>query len=1165
MKNYIEKTLNNIKKINICEKVILAFFIVLIIFLPIGKLPVDVKITYEGSNELKEKNAIVYIDSGKNYNDDEGYLATIKNDKTCIAHIKNYIYPVSVRIDPIDDMTVLGISKIEVKILDTTIVKFQGENLWKTFKSVVNIESVYLQDNIVHIIPANDDPEIFMSSEFNIIFFIVMLLSNAFKLLFLFIVLFVFLLKIHDPDKWRWTTKQCRLIAGMQILGLFGSFLIYINSVNVIVTYGNNEELMYDVSMIYTDEGHGWNGSYEGNIRSDGKARINLIGNKNIDWVRIDPITSTRKVDICKVEISSLGRIYATYEKNDLLQIIDRTVNVKEIYCDGDAVSVIPTNGDAELLMGAEFTDQLILAIQKDEMLKQIILAMVIVLIFTVAYYIGDRLYQASWIRKRWMVCAGIGIAICTVYILFSDIISGSYVFSYTNIMYQIEPFRTLGVATKGLTGSDMADATFSEMVHLFAENGINNWHKYNVFGYSVVNETYLLSPFMWLCYGITSIGQLIRYVLKYILAIVGMYFLLRDMKCEKVASWIGGVTYAFSSAMVMWSGWQHTDVSCLAPFLFFFTNKFVDKYKNNEKKAIHFWLAITFVLYIMLIAGMPTYVIAFLYLGVIYELYNMIVLKKFSWKQVMICVVLISLAVLLAGLMSFAYTGNILLTTQDYRQYRTGAEEYAMYTADKSFLISFLVPQLMASGASGIECNVFSGIFVLFIIPAYLIASKKRENIFWGSTIVILLFFVFSNLSGYIFKYIPLLNATRKARILVLMNFSISVLSALLISQLMLKKVKKRHAIFTSIVCGGIIISYLIFVWYNKDKMNILQAYGMMIAAVIALLGMVTMICGNKKQFSAMSLLVAVSISGALFAKNSLQMIDADAQVIPEATDSIIYLQENASDEYRMATVGQSNFIPNLNSYYGINNLCGHAAVNTENKIIDYLTCIDSDIYDTTTKTSIKKIDNWNLLLYGGIRYLLVEEEDLNEIDMAGIRYNITKFDDGQYVIELLDTQPRAYIATNSESFNTQYEVLNAMMDSYKKNTIYSDNQLERNLNATEKKSFCSILKEDGNSILIDAKVDGNAYVVLSDYCNNDWKVYVNGEKQNLINCNYLFSAVYLKDAGNYTIELVYGNDQKNIYWIVTFIAWGIFLVILVAHKRIAEMFKCFQNKIVL
>lgn len=1144
-----------IKKMSIYEKCIFFLLLIVILVLPIGPENVDVVVTYESGSGLEGRISNFYVNSGAGWRDEEGYTGIIRKNDTCVAHVKNYHQSFPTRFDPLEGSECIGVVGMKIRAWGITMMEYQGIDFYNMIDRTINIESIELRDGVVRIVPMNHDPEIYMSEEFNSALAKAMEMNGIVRGGLILILVAFFLLRVYEK-KGYWGKEEFASIFCLGIVAVAGSILICLTSASIVVSFQNKEDLQYDASVTYVNLGEDWTGSWKGSIRENGTSRMHTQYLKEIDAIRIDPVASKRQVEIKSIEIQILGNTYAIYEGADLEKIIKRVVCVDDISFDSGVINIVPSNTDPEVILDEAFCDELLASMQADRLIKLTIFWTFLVAAFIAIRVVGKRLTQIPWIKEKGAVIAGAAIGIITVCILFSDILSGDYIFSYTNIIYQVRPLGNIGVATKGLTASDMADVTFAEMWHLYDGNVINNWIRYNVFGYSGINETYVLSPFMWFCYGVTSIGQLTRYILKDIIALLGMYLLLRNMKCTNLAAWMGGCIYTFSSAMVMWGSWGHTDVACLGPLLFFLTNRLIEEYEKRSSKITLFWLGIAFVLYVMLVAGMPPYVMYFLYMGVIYEIYNMLAVHKFTWKESLACIIIIALAIVLAGLMSFAYTGDMFFSTRGYQEYRGGEGGYPMHTADSWFLRTLLLPQFAVAKAAAIEYNIFSGIFVLFIIPAYFITKKNKDKMFWSVSVVAILVFVFSKFSGYVFQYIPLINTSRKTRLIVIFNFGISILSGLLISQLMTEQIKRKKAIIASTLWVLSVACMMIFCANNDQDVDKTQMVQMFICVTIALISVCAMVILGKKRASAMFLLMSIAFSGAIFAKNALQLIDADANTIPEPTESIQYLQEHASGEYRMATVGKENFVPDLNSYYGIQNLCGHAYVNTDGDVIQYLESIESDIYDITTKTSIKNVENWNLLLYGGVRYLLIETDALSSFDLKDVESKTLHYSDGESVIELTDALPRVYVATDVIKLEKKSDVLECMKKEYNPGVIYTTDAVECELTATEEGSSAQIVSEEKDSLKIEVTVDGSGYVVISDYLENNWKAYVNGKGTDIVTCNYLFNAIYLEQAGTYTIELVYHNNERMLYWMVTMIAWGGFLVTLLAHKRVTSIF---------
>lgn len=965
---------------------------------------------------------------------------------------------------------------------------------------------------------------------------------------------------VKKRDNYGHINKRRVIVFGL-ILYILIIFIIFYCDFNSKVTnckifYANGSELKYEKATLYINSGNGWNDkeAFYGDISKSGKCNISVNNYDEEILIRIDPAKEQRDALIRRVEVSALGKIIFACDGERLESYIDRTINVGEIGSENGILKVIASDSDPELYMNDEFNQIIMDAMHSDLVLKVILI--IFFTCFALAWFFWTKIYAfITKYKKLVMAMCGCFVGIAVFCYLFQEIIWGNYAFSYTNVVYLNKPFNSLKIAAKGLSGSDMADSVFPFLSHLFDGKRLNQWSRYNIFGYAPVYANYILNPLSWMLYGLTAVGQMARFLMKDAIAFVGMYLFLRDLECGKLASCIGGITYIFSSAIVMWSAWPHTDVACMGAMLFFIANRFMKEIKRPGRYSMILILIMAVLICMMFAAGMPVYAMYFLYLGTVYGLYYMIVVQRFTRRQLICSIILLFFAIALGAIMSFAYTGDIFFSTSDYQTYREASKtDYAFCTAPSEYLLSLLIPHLFLSGSGAIEWNTFSGIFFIFLIPAIAITKKDKNKLFWVGAIGILLFVVYSKYAAYIFQYMPFIHSSRKTRIIVLINFCISVVTGLVISDLIKMKIEYKKGILASIAWSMCVVAVIILMFQYQNSMDFGQMMGMVVCCLIALVSVTGLVLTRKKYMFAMVLFIAVSFSGAIYAKNGLQLIDADAPVIPEPTDSIAYLQANAGNEYRMATVGSHNFPPNYNGYYGINNMCAHDLTLRENKLAKYLSKIDSSMYDMMTKISLKQIENWNLLAYGSVRYLLIESTELDKFDLGNRKFELNYFEDGECVIELLENQPRAYVANQVIPCVTQDDQLEKMENSFLKCSVFLKQEDIKQVTATEK-SYCSIEYEGSDQIVIRANMDGSGYLVLSDYCDDDWDVYIDGRKSGLLDCNYMFKSVYLEEAGEHNIKLVYHDRQKEIYWLITLIGFAIFFVVIIKRKQIEEL----------
>lgn len=562
--------------------------------------------------------------------------------------------------------------------------------------------------------------------------------------------------------------------------------------------------------------------------------------------------------------------------------------------------------------------------------------------------------------------------------VIFSDCIFDNWKISYSNFMYAVPPFDSLNVAVKGPYLSDVIDSFLPQFYK--PSVGIT-WNNSNIFGYRNVSLELLDIKKVGYLFGL-EIGQLVSYIIKYVVAFSGMYLYLKKIKLSSFGAFIGGITFTFSSVMVVWGGWPHTDVTAYAPLLFFLVEDIFEKYKEKSVFNVTHFLTFSIILFFMLVAGMPTYVPFFLYTGVLYLAFRLCTsfdLKK-DRKFILLFLGSMVISVFITGLMSFLYTGDTFLSTAEYQETRKGL---AFSTLGIEYLRTLIAPYFREGFKLHInESTLFSGFIIMFALPAYILTKKAKKDrkviqqfSFWLFILIAALVFIFIKQSGIIYQFFPLLNTSPKIRIIVLFNFSAAILSGITCELIWREKV-------TVNITGSLLLYIvpIVVLAIMKDYLTN-RAVLYSIAVIIAIAICLQMILLSERKISPILLCVIVTLNMALFAKAYLPLIPQNVPVIPEATASIKYLQEHTQRGERVSGVGKWTFFPNSNTYYSLSSIAGHSFANTQSDIKEYLTAIDSTIYDTPTRTSLKNIDNQNLLRWASVKYLLDAEEAMSPL----------------------------------------------------------------------------------------------------------------------------------------------------------------------------------------
>lgn len=574
-------------------------------------------------------------------------------------------------------------------------------------------------------------------------------------------------------------------------------------------------------------------------------------------------------------------------------------------------------------------------------------------------------------LKENWIFILGFVLAI--LYIYSRQIFNGESL-SFTNMLYNFSPWNSYGVETSGPLLSDVADNLLPTIYKVFyTGDWFSLWNSNVSIGVSE-DMSVILYPLNYIYLLPIGIAIIAKSILEFTIGFTGMYFLMRELKVNKVSATISGIIYTFSSALVMWHGWAHSDVAIFGPFLFLCIIKFI-----NEIKIKYVFL-FSIILYIMLTAGMPTYAAYFMYLLGLYVL--IITIKKY-WKEkrkIFIIFLSFSVGVIISVLITLPYTGNILFTVGS-NGYSESRVNQGTLTLPLEYIRMIIYPYIR-TGLQGhinettIYCGIISIVLMLFTFVKY--KDKKGIN-FWCIAWIVLALIIFTHMFDGIFTKLPAINTSRKYRIIVLFNFVTAIISGLNLNHIIENrdyyKKRFRYILGVAIACFGIvwIITKSLF---NYDVINTeVQDTIIKVCILFTLILILLWIVIRKNSKIAMGLLITVVLFDmGSFAKEYFPYIEKGSKIIPEATDTIKYLQDNLDDNERFTALGDWTLFANTNIFYGIDDIRSHSFINTNEDVFNYFSLIDDEIFASKTRVNILDIDNYNLVKYLGVKYIASE-----------------------------------------------------------------------------------------------------------------------------------------------------------------------------------------------
>jgi len=590
------------------------------------------------------------------------------------------------------------------------------------------------------------------------------------------------------------------------------------------------------------------------------------------------------------------------------------------------------------------------------------------------------------FIKENWMLIAGIIAAILFVY---SNFFFGDYQLSFTNLMYQVLPWSTESVATEGPTMSDVVDSAIPSLYTTITNGTPATFWDSNVALGTSVDVSSWLYPLNYLYLLPLGAAEFLRSASEFFIAFIGMFLLMKSFGCQKGAAIITGTAYCFSSVIVLWLGWQHSDVAAFAPLVFFFFERFLSSLK------IKYCFGLATVVYLMIVAGMPTYAAYFLYLLAAYVLFRTIWIYRHEKKRILIVFAGTIVAVFVAVLCSLPYTMS-LLSSLSGNGYMDSRLSQATATLSFKYLFSLFFPYLrlcerFGESATFSESTIYVGlitIVMLFFTP--LRFFKKKRMVFWCAALATVFLLIFTHKLDFIYIHLPLINTSLKFRIITLFNFIAVIIMGLNLNDLLVQReeyINHKVRSFVALGAGTALLAALFLLThayiYGEGNTDTYVCY--LIVALLMFVGIGGLLF-KKVSVRGMVILLGcvVLFDMGSFAKEYLPWIEKGSSVIPEATDTIEFLQENTTDE-RIGAVGTWALFANTNVFYDLNDVRGHNFVFTNEDMASYYQAISSDNATSSTRYDLEGKLNTNLLQYLGMKYLVKGIEYTGTYDVPG------------------------------------------------------------------------------------------------------------------------------------------------------------------------------------
>lgn len=558
--------------------------------------------------------------------------------------------------------------------------------------------------------------------------------------------------------------------------------------------------------------------------------------------------------------------------------------------------------------------------------------------------------------------------------ILYGAVLFGGYKLSFTNLQYSFLPFSSSNIETSGPLLSDPADNVFPiayASIHKFIFSG---WLP--TLGIGAPQSMMLYLFFLNYLYLLPfEIAPLIISVTKIVIAFTSMYWLMKRWGYTRIGSFVSGSSFALCSTMIVWHGWPHSEVTMFAPLLFLIMDLLLERLKIGRI------VAGSVVIFLMLVAGMPTYTAYFMYLLGCYVLYYGITRYWKEKGKLLKYFLSFALCVLLGAFLSLPYTAE-LLQTIGANGYSDSRKSQAALTLNWEYLRTLIFPYIRNDLTIHVnESTLYTGLFACITLPFTLFNKREKpKSLFFAISAVILTLLIFTNVFYPLFRLLPLINTSAKFRVIVLLNFCLAILLGMNIDDFIknIEKYRIKKWLVLLLTVASIVIYSLGLITVSDytltDNLKTQVTQSKYLVALFFFGCFLVMVWKNYwvKKVVSWCLVLIVVVDVGTFGSYYLPLIEKSANVIPQATDSLKYLEENTTKQEKTVTIGDWTFFPSSNMFYDIRDIRGHNFVYTNEEMQQYYSAIDKSAYSTPTRITFDEIENENLLKYMGVKYII-------------------------------------------------------------------------------------------------------------------------------------------------------------------------------------------------
>lgn len=683
------------------------------------------------------------------------------------------------------------------------------------------------------------------------------------------------------------------------------------------------------------------------------------------------------------------------------------------------------------------------------------------------------------------------------------DLMTGSY-FPWHDYKWGYE----VGVQVKNPITSDVFSFIYpmqSLAIQSIKSGQFGLWNPYILSG-TPLSANFQSSPFTPLnflhLFFVSPIAWSLQVVMQHILAGVFTYLLLRHWKVSPWGAFTGGIIYAFSGFMIIWSQWRVLSLACsFVPLVILFADQFFTTHNPRQGILLSVSLAL------LILSGYPQ---LFFYTGgAIFLLFTLKVQKKLYVKTLVTLIFFVALGV---GISAIQVVPGYELLTVSQRQDETYTDEWAYLPLQK--VITFIAPDYFGNhstanywGPQNYTSNVGYVGIVAFLLASIGIYNfrKDRNKLFAVLMGILALLMSFQTPLSALFRSIGFLGLQAAAahRSLFLFNFSIALLAGFGAEYFLSGKYRFNWRVV--VLPLGLIIIFVSLAFVEQEHL-IIAIESLFLPLAFFFFGSLILFIGRLKRVSLFLLALLATIELFIFAWKYLPF---SPPYLFYPTTPVIDFLKSLDKPFRVA----GGVLPvNTRMVYGIESFEGYDALYPL-RSAEFLSAINNDVIkEDHVRYAIIDNQNSRLIDITNTKYFLTLKDNLTRFDPE--RYKIVFEDKSTVILENLHTLPRYFTVSGWEVIKDKHEIIARL----------------------QQKDF-----DYKNKIILEEQPPSSAsrFLFISDSWYPGWKAYIDSKEQKIYRANYMFRAVEIPQ-GSQKLTFSYEPDSFKLGAIITTVSLG-------------------------